>query len=103
VGSQQVKPAPWNSELLIGAREIVKRSGHVQALSRMNLKFRLGEVLALFGDNRTGKPDLKGIYTTHSNAAVGTSSAVIGAGLSGKIKINDLTEELMRSVELTRR
>ena len=32
-------------------------------------------------------PDLKGIYTTHSNAAVGTSSAVIGAGLGGKIKI----------------
>ncbi len=32
-------------------------------------------------------PDLKGIYTTHSNAAVGTSSAVIGAGMGGKIKI----------------
>lgn len=32
-------------------------------------------------------PDLKGIYTTHSNAAVGTSSAVIGAGLGGKVKI----------------
>jgi ribose transport system substrate-binding protein len=32
-------------------------------------------------------PDLKGIYTTHSNAAVGTSSAVIGAGLQGKVKI----------------
>jgi ribose transport system substrate-binding protein len=32
-------------------------------------------------------PDLKGIYTTHSNAAVGTSSAVIGAGQQGKVKI----------------
>ncbi len=32
-------------------------------------------------------PDLKGIYTTHSSAAVGTSSAVIGAGLGGKVKI----------------
>jgi len=32
-------------------------------------------------------PDLKGIYTTHSNAAVGTSSAIIGAGLQGKVKI----------------
>ncbi len=32
-------------------------------------------------------PDLKGIYTTHSNAAVGTSSAVIGAGLQGEVKI----------------
>ncbi len=32
-------------------------------------------------------PDLKGIYTTHSNAAVGTSSAVIGAGLGGQVKI----------------
>lgn len=32
-------------------------------------------------------PDLGGIYTTHSNAAVGTSSAVIGAGLGGKVKI----------------
>jgi ribose transport system substrate-binding protein len=32
-------------------------------------------------------PDLKGIYTTHSNAAVGASSAVIGAGLGGKVKI----------------
>ncbi len=32
-------------------------------------------------------PDLRGIYTTHSNAAVGTSSAVIGAGKGGEIKI----------------
>ncbi|MCY7419896.1 MAG: substrate-binding domain-containing protein [Chloroflexi bacterium] len=32
-------------------------------------------------------PDLAGIYTTHSNAAVGTSSAVIAASQQGKIKI----------------
>lgn len=32
-------------------------------------------------------PDLAGIYTTHSNAAVGTSSAVIGAGKQGEVKI----------------
>lgn len=32
-------------------------------------------------------PDLAGIYTTHSNAAVGASSAVIGAGRQGEIRI----------------
>ncbi len=32
-------------------------------------------------------PDLKGVYTTHSNAAVGASSAIVGAGLQGKVKL----------------
>lgn len=32
-------------------------------------------------------PDLVGIYTTHSNAAVGASSAVIGAGRQGEIRL----------------
>lgn len=32
-------------------------------------------------------PDLAGIYTTHSNAAVGASSAVLGAGLQGEVRL----------------
>jgi simple sugar transport system ATP-binding protein len=43
---------------VIEAIDVVKRFGHVQALSGANLKVRPGEVLALVGDNGAGKSTL---------------------------------------------
>jgi fructose transport system ATP-binding protein len=42
-------------EIVLEARNIVKRYGHVTALDGANLELRAGEVLAVIGDNGAGK------------------------------------------------
>ena len=47
--------APGKGEIVLEARNIVKRYGHVTALDGANLELRAGEVLAVIGDNGAGK------------------------------------------------
>ncbi len=46
---------PANGEIVLEARNIVKRYGHVTALDGANFELRAGEVLAVIGDNGAGK------------------------------------------------
>jgi fructose transport system ATP-binding protein len=46
---------PGKGEIILEARNIVKRYGHVTALDGANLELRAGEVLAVIGDNGAGK------------------------------------------------
>ncbi len=46
------------SELVIEARRLVKRYGHVVALDETDFEIRQGEVLAIIGDNGAGKSSL---------------------------------------------
>jgi fructose transport system ATP-binding protein len=47
--------APGKGEIVLEARNIIKRYGHVTALDGANLELRAGEVLAVIGDNGAGK------------------------------------------------
>ena len=46
---------PAKGEIVLEARNIVKRYGHVTALDGANFELRAGEVLAVIGDNGAGK------------------------------------------------
>ncbi|MBV8142391.1 MAG: sugar ABC transporter ATP-binding protein, partial [Verrucomicrobia bacterium] len=46
---------PAKGTMVLEARNIVKRYGHVTALDGANLELRAGEVLAVIGDNGAGK------------------------------------------------
>jgi fructose transport system ATP-binding protein len=46
---------PEKGKIVLEARKIVKRYGHVTALDGANLELRAGEVLAVIGDNGAGK------------------------------------------------
>jgi fructose transport system ATP-binding protein len=46
---------PAKGEIVLEARNIIKRYGHVTALDGANLELRAGEVLAVIGDNGAGK------------------------------------------------
>ena len=46
---------PAKGEIVLEARDIVKRYGHVTALDGANFELRAGEVLAVIGDNGAGK------------------------------------------------
>ena len=48
-------------DVVIEARNIVKRYGHLEALRGANIKVRAGEVMALIGDNGAGKSTLANI------------------------------------------
>lgn len=48
-------PPPTTPGIVLEARGIVKRYGHVTALNGANLELRAGEVLAVVGDNGAGK------------------------------------------------
>ena len=52
--AESLKP-PAKGEIVLEARNIIKRYGHVTALDGANLELRAGEVLAVIGDNGAGK------------------------------------------------
>jgi fructose transport system ATP-binding protein len=52
--AESFKP-PVKGEIVLEARNIIKRYGHVTALDGANLELRAGEVLAVIGDNGAGK------------------------------------------------
>ena len=52
--TESIKPLE-KGEIVLEARKIVKRYGHVTALDGANLELRAGEVLAVIGDNGAGK------------------------------------------------
>jgi fructose transport system ATP-binding protein len=52
--TESIKPLE-KGQIVLEARKIVKRYGHVTALDGANLELRAGEVLAVIGDNGAGK------------------------------------------------
>ena len=50
--------APVGTELVMEARGLVKRYGHVTALDHSDFELRAGEILAVIGDNGAGKSSL---------------------------------------------
>jgi fructose transport system ATP-binding protein len=52
--TESIKPRE-KGQIVLEARKIVKRYGHVTALDGANLELRAGEVLAVIGDNGAGK------------------------------------------------
>jgi fructose transport system ATP-binding protein len=52
--TESIKPLE-KGKIVLEARKIVKRYGHVTALDGANLELRAGEVLAVIGDNGAGK------------------------------------------------
>jgi fructose transport system ATP-binding protein len=52
--TESIKPLE-RGKIVLEARKIVKRYGHVTALDGANLELRAGEVLAVIGDNGAGK------------------------------------------------
>ena len=78
MGSEQPRgSAARKSEFVIEAVDIVKRFGHVQALSGASLQVRAGEVLALVGDNGAGKSTLTKIM---AGAVVASSGKLLYRG-----------------------
>jgi fructose transport system ATP-binding protein len=53
--SGETVKTPARGEIVLEARKIVKRYGHVTALDGADLELRAGEVLAVIGDNGAGK------------------------------------------------
>ena len=53
--SAELLNTPAKGEIVLEARKIVKRYGHVTALDGADLELRAGEVLAVIGDNGAGK------------------------------------------------
>lgn len=47
-----------SSEVILEARNVVKRYGHVTALDGVDFELRKGEILAVVGDNGAGKSSL---------------------------------------------